>query len=134
MSSRAVRIYLSFQGGKYATNNSNILVTRIGTTNNTDLTCHTDSTTCCRGQDNLNGFNGIGEWVFPNGEKVAQNNVTYDGFYWIRYYQSVRLYRQGDIQTPLGRYCCRIPDGTGVNRTFCVNLIGELILVIIVIN
>ncbi len=45
-------LFLSFQGTTYTTNNSNILLTRIYSTNDTSLTCHTDSTTCCRGVDN----------------------------------------------------------------------------------
>ena len=74
--------------------------------------------------------NSFGEWLFPNGESIVRNSATGTGFYWIRYYQVVRLYRQGDIQTPLGRYCCRIPDSGRVNRTFCANLIGELCIII----
>ncbi len=36
----------------------------------------------------------------------------------------LRLYRQGDIHAPLGRYCCRIPHSGGEMRTFCANLVG----------
>ncbi len=100
------------------------------TTNDTFLTCHTDSTTCCRGvHDAPTSGMGAGEWLFPNGTSIAQNSVTGSGFYWSRYHQVVRLYRQGDTQTPLGCYCCRIPDDAGVNRTFCANLFGEFIIV-----
>ena len=63
--------------------------------------------------------------MFSDGTRIAQNSVTGDGFYWIRGYQTVRLYHQGGIQAPLGSYCCRIPDSFGAMRTFCVNLVGK---------
>ncbi len=125
-------LFLSLQGVAYTTNNSNILVTRIETTNDTSLTCHTDSPTCCRGVDNPDGNIGFGEWLFPSGMEIAQNRVTGSGFYWVRNLQAVRLYRQGDIQTPLGTYCCRIPDSGGVMRTFCANLTSEFTVIIII--
>ncbi len=119
---------MSFQGITYTTNNSNIVLTRIDTTNNTSLTCHTDSTSCCRGIDNGDSslLVGTGEWLFPNGTSVVRRKrVPGDGFYYTRFHQVLRLYRQDDIQTPLGTYCCRIPDSGGEMRTFCANLIGE---------
>ena len=97
------------------------------TTDDTCLTCHTDSTTCCRGDDNPVESNGFGQWLFPNITEIARrNSITGSGFYWRRDYQVVRLFRQGDIQTPVGRYCCRIPDCTGEMRTFCAKIIGKL--------
>ena len=119
-------VFLSFQGTTYTMNNINIVLTRIETTNDTSLTCHTDSTTCCRGVDKEPSSNmGTGEWLFPNGTSVVRQRVPGDGFYYTRFHQALRLYRQGDIQTPLGTYCCRIPDSGGVFRTFCANLVGE---------
>ncbi len=96
------------------------------TTDDTSLTCHTDSTTCCRGVDNGDSSSSIGtvEWLFPNENEITENSVTSRGFYWSRDYQLLRLYRQGDIQTPLGIYCCRIPDSGGEMRTFCANIVG----------
>ena len=125
-------LFLSLQGISYTTNNSNIQVTRIGTTNDTSLTCHTDSITCCRGIHNPDGNAGFGEWFFPNGTEIARNRVTGSGFYWVRNLQAVRLYRQDDIQSPVGRYCCRIPDSGGVLRTVCANLTSEFIITIII--
>ncbi len=117
-------VFLSFQGTTYTTNNSNIVLTRIETANDTSLTCHTDSTTCCRGVDSSSIGNG--EWLFPDGTSIVRRKrVPDDGFYYTRFHQAVRLYRNDDIQTPLGTYCCRIPDSGGVLRTFCANLIGE---------
>ena len=119
------KVYLSHGNTHYYANNTAIIISSIMTTNDTSLTCHTDSTTCCRGVHNPWGSNGFGEWLLPNGAEITRNSVNGSGFYWIRYHQVVRLYRQGDIQTLLGTYCCRIPDSTGMNRTFCANLVGE---------
>ena len=118
-------VFLSLGHTEYFANNTPVIVTRIGLTDDNTLNCHTDLTTCCRGRDNPDGSKGFGEWVFPNGSRIYQNSITGDGFYWSRNKQVVRLYRQGNIQDPLGSYCCRIPDSYGVNRTFCVNLVGE---------
>ncbi len=107
-------VFLSRQGIIYTTNNSNILVTKIGSTDDTALTCHTKSTTCCT--------QGSGEWLFPSGQRIAEN---INGFYLTRGYQVLRLfYRQGDFQAPLGHYCCRIPDSLGRMASICANLIG----------
>ena len=118
-------VFLSLGGTKYFANNTPIILTSVGPTVDTALNCHTDSTTCCRGMNNPHGSNGLGEWVFPGGSRIAQNTVTSDGFFWKREYQAVVLYRQGDIQTPLGSYCCTIPDSYGSMRTFCANLVGK---------
>ncbi len=98
------------------------------TTNDTSLTCHTDSITCCRGVDNGDPSStmGNGEWLFPNGTIIVRNKFAGSGFYYTRFHQVLRLHRQGDIQTPLGTYCCRLPDSGGEMRTFCANLVGEL--------
>ncbi|XP_064386538.1 sushi, von Willebrand factor type A, EGF and pentraxin domain-containing protein 1-like isoform X2 [Halichondria panicea] len=113
-------LFLSLQGLSYSTNKSNLLVTIIAATNDSALTCHTNSTICCRDRDNPR--EGSGEWLFPNGTMITENSVTGSGFYWIRYHQVVRLYRQGDIKAPLGTYCCRIPDGHGDVVSVCANL------------
>ena len=68
---------------------------------------------------------GTGEWILPNGKNIVRKKVTGSGFYYTRFPQAIRLYRNDDIQTPLGTYCCRITDSGGVMRTFCANLISE---------
>ena len=123
----AQTVYLSHGNTHYYANNTRIIISSIMTTDDTSLTCHTDSTTCCRGIDNPSSGMGTGEWLFLNGMEIPRrNSITTNGFYWSRYHHVVRLYRQGDIQFPLGTYCCRIPDSGGEMRTFCANIIGEL--------
>ncbi len=127
----AQKVYLSHGNTHYYANNTAIIISRIMTTNDTSLTCHTDSTTCCRGVDKEPSSNiGTGEWLFPNGTYIVQNNVTGSGFYYTRFHQVLRLYRQSNVQTPLGTYCCRIPDTSKVMRTFCANFISEFIKLI----
>ncbi len=70
------------------------------------------------------GSIGFGEWLFPNGTMITENRVT-GGMYWVRKFQTGRLYRQGDIQNPLGTYCCRIPNRHGDVVSVCANLTGE---------
>ncbi len=119
-------VYLSLGNTNYFNNNTDIIVTRIRATNDSSLTCHTDLTSCCRPIHNNNSNMGMGDWLFPDAEHVL-NRMDADStnFYRVRYHQVIRLYRQGDIQAPLGSYCCRILDGTGEMRTFCANLVGE---------
>ena len=66
--------------------------------------------------------------MFPNRTRIDQNSImgNGNGFYWVRGYRVISLYRQGNIQTPLGSYCCKIPDRYGASRTFCANLVGRL--------
>ena len=112
------------------TNNSVILITEIeqttttsngvtDTTSNNGLQCITDRRPCC-----LSGDNRAGEWLFPNGENVpgtAKNPTTFyrnrgdDG--------TVNLNRlNSDVMMPTGRFCCVVPDATGVDQTICANL------------
>ncbi len=122
-----IPVFFSIGEKKYFSNNSNVTVTRIGPADESSLNCHTDSTACCRGVDNKTSSVGTGEWLFPNGTSIVRRQrVPGDGFYYTRFHQVIRLYRQGDIQFPLGTYCCRLPDSDGVMRTFCANLTGEL--------
>ncbi len=110
----------------YNLNNTNILVTRIGSTVDTALTCHTNSTTCCRGTSDTNAGPGLGEWFFPNEtEIVRRRNASDNMFYWVRGYQAVRLFHQGDFSDSLGSYCCIIPDNSGVDEKICVNFTGK---------
>ncbi len=78
--------------------------------------------------DNPGVSNGLGEWLFPNGTRIDKDRVAIDdGFYWKRENQAVSLHRQGNIQIPLGPYCCVIPDRDNTSRTFCANIAGKYI-------
>ena len=66
--------------------------------------------------------------MFPDGSSIAKGNVASDGFYWIRGYQTIRLYRRSNAHAPLGSYCCKIIDRYEAVRAFCANLVGRLFI------
>ncbi len=112
--------------------NSQVAIDTIGETDDTALTCRTDSTICCTAQDNPNSTTGSGDWLFPNGTAVIRkidinNESDTDLLYISRVTSALKLHRRGSVSGPTGSYCCVIPDSAGVHTTFCVQL-GECIL------
>ena len=102
-------------------NNSVILITEIGQSNN-GLQCVTDRMECCRYPYRA------GEWFYPNGGTVYH-------YYYYYYYYGVRFYRtrsnngsvilnryNSDIMSPTGLFCCVLPDATGVEQNICANI------------
>ncbi len=112
----------------YAVMNSQVTIDTIGDTTETALTCSTDSTICCTGQDNPNSANGLGDWLLPNGTAVTRSPDITDSdtdlLYSVGDTGALRLHRRGSVSGPTGSYCCVIPDNTRDNTTFCVEL-GE---------
>ena len=114
--------------------NSQVAIDTIGDTTETALTCRTDSTICCTGQDNPNSANGLGDWLLPNGTAVTRSQDITDSdtdlLYSVGDTSALRLHRRGSVSGPTGSYCCVIPDNTGDNTTFCVQL-GKWVCVLI---
>ena len=110
-------VYLSLKGVIYP-NNSVILITEIeqtNTTSNNGLQCITDRRPCCRSYPNR-----LGEWLFPDGGMVPkQSDAT--TFYRNRGDDgTVTLNRlNNDVMMLTGKFCCEIPDDTGVDQTAC---------------
>ena len=76
------------------------------------LVCVTTNvnTACCRGRHNPYGYGQVGEWYYPNGNKVPRLADGYVDFAKIAYYQQVRLARYFTETTPpLGAYKCEVP-------------------------
>ncbi len=119
-------VYVSMGTTNYVAMNSQVAIETIRDTTETALTCRTDSTICCTGQDNPNNANGLGDWLFPNRTVVTRNPDITDSdtdlLYSIGDTGALRLHRRGSVLGPTGSYCCVIPDNTGVNMTFCVQL------------
>ncbi len=98
------------------------------------LTCHTDLTVCCRSAVENNNMGGLGQWTYPDGSLVQQNDSSTTAgqqFYILRKApQVVRLARRegNNPLTPTGSYCCTVPT-TGGEMTLCANL-GEWIKVL----
>ena len=113
-------VYLSLNG-VFLTNNSNVLITDIGTTSQ-PLVCTTDRMPCCR------GVNANGEWLFPNnGSQVPLMSVATSFFRNREDSGEVNLFRlNSDVMAPTGKFCCEVPDATGTDNTVCA-YIGEII-------
>ena len=122
-------VYLSLGSTNITTNNTEVLITDIGEDvpgGSPSLTCHTDLTACCRNSD-TGGQGGRGEWYYPDGRPL-KNNEGGENIYFIRNApQSIRLRRRENMNplSPTGTYCCVIPT-TGGEMTFCANL-GECV-------
>ena len=116
-------VYLSLNGTNYP-NNSVISITEIGETDpnsnqNDGLQCITDRRPCCRFRYR------VGEWFFPNGTKVPmrgsgattfdRNRGRDDG--------TVNLNRLStDVMSPIGLFCCVVPDANDVSQTVCATI------------
>ena len=82
------------------------------------LQCITDKMPCCD-RDQL------GKWLFPDGSAVPEkDNAT--SFYINRGLNdgTVNLNRLNDSVTPIGKFCCVIPDALEVDNTICVTITG----------
>ena len=88
---------------------------------NNGLQCVTDRPNCCRA-------GRIGEWYFPNKTRVPilghgnyrattffRNRGDGDG--------TVNLNRvSNDVMSPIGQFCCIVPDSTSTTQTICANI------------
>ena len=125
----AQSVYLSLRGKKYFTNNSKIIVTQIGSDDN-NLVCHTDLQTCCRGMDHPTRTMGSGQWIFPDRMPVPKesSSTNANAFVFSRGPRVLHLIRKGNVKSPLGTYCCNVPDSRSESNIFCANLIGKIVL------
>ena len=135
MATTGLRLYLAGTPSTIYANNSDVLITSIGTDHtgrpSEGLVCNTDYRPCCRHFPVVDGVRSPtsitqGEWYYPNGTRLpflSENRAFYrtsgenDG--------TKNLFRRGtDIESPIGSFCCEIPVANGTNRTLCAN-IGE---------
>ncbi len=115
-------------GGTVFTNNTALSFSLIGESSSA-LTCHTELSTCCREQDNLNG-GALGGWRGPDGNSIpeASDTCPSEGFYIIRGISTISLNRCSNESLVGGVYCCTIPKASGIIQTFCVNVLCKLII------
>ena len=97
---------------------------------NNGLQCITDKPNCCRIRISDIRF---GEWYFPDGTPVPILGNSNGTFYRNRGDSdgTVNLNRiSSDIMSPIGNFCCQVPDSTDRNQTVCVN-ISEFLTIIL---
>ncbi len=123
-------VYVSMGTTNYAANDSQVAIETIGEADDQALICRTDNPRCCRSDnDDL----AAGEWRFPSGDVVPRRTDVNDSVPFVSSHGTggiLRLHRRGSVSGPTGSYCCVIPDNTGVDVTFCVQL-GEWACVLI---
>ena len=118
-------------GGQLYRNGDSILIGEIGEGDDGALLCVTDLIQCCRGSDIPIGSQALGEWFYPNGSLVRDKDNG-DNFYRNRGPGIVRLNRRNNAMSPTGQFCCIVPDATFTNKTTCIN-IGEQRLVVFMV-
>ena len=114
----------------YNNNNSFISINSIGSgaDGGDPLHCITDLRPCCRYTPQGSEQVVAGEWYFPGGNQVPGfEDITTSPFVRNRGYNdgTVNLFRaNGGVMSPVGFYCCEIPDSSSVNHTMCA-VIGK---------
>ena len=115
-------VYLLLRGVHIA-NNSNIEIRNASQSSdspNGALQCITDRISCCLSQNPR-----LREWYQPN-RVLVQGVPSTTVFYRSRGDNGeVSLNRPSDVESPIGLFCCEVPDATNTNQTLCMN-IGEL--------
>ena len=125
-----VGVYLALRN-QFIANNTQINIRSIGQYSdkpNGALQCITDKKPCCYDLSSRHG-----EWHLPNGTLVPVRGNRSESdleFYRNRGDNGQVYFNQPTDNnitalTPTGRFCCEVPDATGVTRTLCV-LIGKL--------
>ncbi len=85
------------------------------------LFCVTDSLSCCR------STRCQGEFYFPD-ETTVPIRILARNFYRNRGNRFIRLNRRNSAKSPIGKYCCEIPDASGVvQRVYITSLIIEAV-------
>lgn len=105
--------------GRNIDDGSSVSITDVGVkVEDAALVCQTDLQECCNTE---NGGSQQGNWFFPNNQSAIGKRKDGD-FFVSRDAQKVLLQRKGNIQGPLGAYCCKVKTAEDVVNTICVNL------------
>ena len=107
-------VYIS-HNGVFIEHDSSILITDIGTSSPHQLVCNTDRTPCCMNSR-------AGNWFYPDSALVMHTIASQEFGRDRSDNGEINLYRRDrDVMSPTGRFCCRVPDASDVERTVCVN-------------
>ena len=115
-------VYVQLRGKVYSNSSiSNISINEIGEEPNS-LICFTDLVDCCRSiaSQSLNRP-ARGNWFYPDGSTVERESAS-STFYRNRDTSRVRLNRRENITSPLGLFCCKVPDATYNVIRVCANI------------
>ena len=113
-------------------NGSSILMDEIGEGDDGALLCVTDLIQCCRGDDTPGIGGALGEWFYPDGSLV-QIEDSGDDFYRTRGLGVVRLNRRNNAMSPIGQFCCMVPDAIFTNKIICINISKQRLLYYILV-
>ena len=96
--------YVSFMG-QTLVNHSYVDISQVGNnvSGSDSIQCHTDLSTCCRGQQGPHR----GDWYFPDGNRLLFSMDVSD-IYEYRDAQRVELRHRNNASGPTGIYCCSI--------------------------
>ena len=121
-------MYLTLGGQPYR-NGSHILIDEIEGDDGA-LLCITDLVQCCRSGDTPGEGGALGEWLYPNRSLVRVKDSG-DDFYRTRDLGIVRLNRRNSAMFPTGQFCCMVPDVTFMDKTTCINIGEEIIILLL---
>ena len=111
-------VYLSLND-EIIPNHGYVVISDIGSTDDTALICHTDRPAT----QNMGYTNSGGEWVAPNGREINPSGTAVPGFRRKRRPMMVRLLRKTATGTPSeGIYHCLVEDDTLTEQTVYVGL------------
>ena len=104
-------------GGEHIPNNGFVPVESIGSTDVDALVCEADRSSCCSSL--------VGNWLFPNGTEVPEDEST-GWLFWTSHDMGVlRLHRSQEVglgQNATGLYRCLVPTSQGATVTLRVGL------------
>ena len=110
-------MYLHF-GGENLPPNAYVVISALGTTNDSALVCRTDQPDCCEG-DNITGG-----WFDPSGTMISFDASSSQGLYSSGGSEGIHLLRGTGIPVE-GIYTCRVADGTSTIQTVFVGLYND---------
>ena len=95
-----------------------MVISALGTTDNTALVCRTDQPNCCVGN------NITGGWFDPSGTMIEFDASSSQGFYSSGGSDGIRLLQGTGIPVE-GIYTCRVADGSSTTQTVFVGLYNQ---------
>ena len=113
-------VQLMFRGDSLS-NNTQLFIGDIGDTSiGSAILCTTNRNPCCSN-------NRLGEWYYPDGSLVLNNNDGEDFYRTRSRNQTIYLNRRNNAQSPGRSFCCEIPDSNDMIHRHCVS-VGKLII------